>query len=64
MRLNGTQVSRFENHKSGRGGLDIGADSTYIGLQAHTGRVNFRNIRVAALATALAVPASAGTATR
>jgi choline dehydrogenase-like flavoprotein len=54
--LNGAQVSQFENHQSGRGGLDTGAQPTFIGLQAHTGRVSFRNIRVAALA---AVPVAA-----
>jgi choline dehydrogenase-like flavoprotein len=49
--LNGAQVSEFENQQNGRGGLGTGTEPTFIGLQAHTGRVTFRNIRVAALAT-------------
>jgi hypothetical protein len=56
--LNGSQVTQLENTHSGRGGLDTGATPTFIGLQAHTGRVTFRNIRVAALAP---VPVGAGT---
>ncbi len=40
--LNGVQVTRFENPHQGRG-LPAPA---YVGVQTHTGRVAFRNIRI------------------
>jgi choline dehydrogenase-like flavoprotein len=43
--LNGDQVCVFDNPYAGRGLPSTPAEPTYIGLQAHTGRVAFRNIR-------------------
>lgn len=45
VKLNGAEVSRFDNTHAGRG-LASGSVPSYIGLQAHTGRVMFRNIRI------------------
>ncbi len=47
MRLNGTQTSLFTNADTWRG-KPATADpaSGFIGLQAHTGKVAFRNIRI------------------
>lgn len=43
--LNGEQVTQFQNPHAGRG-LPSAPDSpSFVGLQAHTGRVAFRNIR-------------------
>jgi hypothetical protein len=43
--LNGDQVCVFDNPYPGRGLPSTSAAPTYIGLQTHTGRVPFRNIR-------------------
>ncbi len=43
--LNGEQVCVFDNPYAGRGLPSTAAVPTYIGLQTHTGRVAFRNIR-------------------
>jgi choline dehydrogenase-like flavoprotein len=43
--LNGQQVCVFNNPYPGRGLPSTAAIPTYIGLQTHTGRVAFRNIR-------------------
>lgn len=50
--LNGTQVTRFENSDASRGLPTTAATPSFIGLQSHTGRVRFRNIRVQSLAAA------------
>src|SRR6266851_5581039 len=47
--LNGDQVCGFDNPYAGRGLPSTPAEPTYIGLQTHTGRVAFRNIRYMAL---------------
>ena len=47
--LNGVQVSKFDNPYPDRGLASTQAAPTYCGLQAHTGRVSFRNIRIHAL---------------
>jgi hypothetical protein len=47
--LNGRQVCVFENPYPGRGLPSTPSAPTFIGLQAHTGRVAFRNIRFQAL---------------
>jgi hypothetical protein len=47
VRLNGTETTRFDNIDTYRGKpVGVDAHSGFIGLQAHTGRVAFRNIRV------------------
>jgi len=43
--LNGVQTTRFENHYADRGL----PSPSYIGVQTHSGRVSFRNIRIRAL---------------
>jgi choline dehydrogenase-like flavoprotein len=43
--LNGDQVCVFDNPYPGRGLPSTPAAPTYVGLQTHTGRVAFRNIR-------------------
>jgi hypothetical protein len=43
--LNGDQVCVFDNPYPGRGLPSTPATPTHIGLQTHTGRVAFRNIR-------------------
>jgi choline dehydrogenase-like flavoprotein len=43
--LNGDQVCVFDNPYPGRGLPSTPAAPTYVGLQAHTGRVAFRNLR-------------------
>jgi hypothetical protein len=59
VRLNGQQTTTFTNADTFRGrSPERDIHSGYVGLQAHTGRVAFRNIRVlAAIATAPAVTA-------
>jgi choline dehydrogenase-like flavoprotein len=47
--LNGQQVSRFINTQPGRGLPTAPGAPSFIGLQTHTGRVAFRNIRIKAL---------------
>ena len=57
--LNGAQVTLFQNHDPARGLATTAAAPSYVGLQSHTGRVRFRNIRVASLApAAVAAPVS------
>jgi hypothetical protein len=47
VRINGRQITRFTNVDAYRGKpVSVDPDSGFIGLQAHTGRVAFRNIRV------------------
>ena len=47
VRLNGTETTRFDNVDAFRGKpASVDPQSGFIGLQAHTGRVAFRNIRV------------------
>ncbi|HEY2958981.1 MAG TPA: family 16 glycoside hydrolase [Actinomycetota bacterium] len=49
VRLNGVQVTRFDNPHAGRG-LPGGPNAaSFVGLQAHTGAVAFRNILLEAL---------------
>ena len=43
--LNGDQVCLFDNPYANRGAPSTSAVPTFIGLQTHTGRVAFRNIR-------------------
>ena len=47
--LNGTQVSQFTNPHAGRGLPSTPQAPSFIGLQAHSGRVAFRNVRIKAL---------------
>jgi choline dehydrogenase-like flavoprotein len=47
--LNGMRVSRFHNEHAGRGAPSKPNAPSFVGLQAHTGGVAFRNIRLAAL---------------
>jgi choline dehydrogenase-like flavoprotein len=44
--LNGVQVTQFENPHAGRGLASAPGAPSYFGLQAHTGRVSFRNVRI------------------
>ena len=47
VRLNGSETTRFDNVDAYRGKpVSVDPHSGFIGLQAHTGRVAFRNIRV------------------
>lgn len=47
VRLNGQQVTAFTNNDAFRGKSPAqDARSGYVGLQVHTGRVSFRNIRI------------------
>jgi hypothetical protein len=48
--LNGVQVTHFENTDASRGAPTTPTAPSYFGLQAHTGHVAFRNIRIHALA--------------
>ena len=43
--LNGEKVCGFQNPHANRGIASTSTAATYIGLQSHTGRVAFRNIR-------------------
>ena len=47
--LNGTQVTHYANPDAGRGLPSTPAAPSFIGLQAHTGRVGFRRIQLKAL---------------
>ena len=47
--LNGEQVTRFDNPHPGRGEPSKPNAPSFIGLQAHTGTVAFRNIQLQAL---------------
>jgi choline dehydrogenase-like flavoprotein len=47
--LNGTKVAEFVNQDATRGLPSTPAAPAFIGLQTHTGRVAFRNIRIKAL---------------
>ncbi|MCK7580607.1 MAG: DUF1080 domain-containing protein [Chromatiales bacterium] len=44
--LNGNQVTVFNNPHAGRGLPSAPGAPSFIGLQTHTGRVSFRDIRV------------------
>jgi hypothetical protein len=47
VRLNGTETTRFDNVDAFRGKpASVDPQSGFIGFQAHTGRVAFRNVRV------------------
>ena len=65
VRLNGTETTRFDNVDTYRG-KPVGVDphSGFIGLQAHTGRVAFRNIRVSTTVPRPFAEAGAATAVR
>jgi choline dehydrogenase-like flavoprotein len=58
--LNGVQVTQFTNPHANRGLASTPEAPSYFGLQSHTGRVTFRNIRIQALTPAQA-PAAART---
>jgi choline dehydrogenase-like flavoprotein len=60
--LNGVQVTHFDNTDPGRGAATTATAPSYFGLQAHTGRVTFRNIRIHALATGETPPTPAAAA--
>ncbi len=47
--LNGRQVTQFRNTDPNRGLPSTAGAPSFVGLQAHTGRVAFRNIRISAL---------------
>ena len=47
--LNGEQVCLFQNPYPGRGLASTRGAPSFIGLQTHTGRVAFRNIRIKAI---------------
>jgi hypothetical protein len=49
VRLNGQQVTRFDNPHADRGLPSAPAAPSFIGLQTHSGNVAFRNIRIRAL---------------
>jgi hypothetical protein len=49
VRLNGVQVTQFNNPYAGRGLPSMPEAPSFIGLQAHTGNVAFRNIELQAL---------------
>ncbi|HEX2053470.1 MAG TPA: DUF1080 domain-containing protein [Actinomycetota bacterium] len=42
--LNGVPVTHFVNRDSGRGVPSRPGEPSYVGIQAHTGRVRFRNV--------------------
>jgi choline dehydrogenase-like flavoprotein len=60
--LNGVQVTRFENADPARGLPSTTGAPAYFGLQAHTGRVAFRNVRIHALQPGEVPQAPAGAA--
>lgn len=62
--LNGVQVAHFENTDPARGLATTPAAPSYFGLQAHTGRVAFRNIRIHALAPGETPPTPAAAAAK
>ena len=47
--LNGQQVTKFTNTQAGRGQPASPSMPSFIGLQTHTGRIAFRNIRIKGL---------------
>lgn len=49
VRLNGRQVSRYDNRRDGRGAPSKPNAPTFVGLQAHTGTVAFCDIQLEAL---------------
>jgi Domain of Unknown Function (DUF1080) len=49
VRLNGAQVTQFDNPHASRGRPSSPDAPSFIGLQAHTGNVAFRNLRLGAL---------------
>src|SRR5215213_86215 len=49
VQLNGVQVTQFNNAHAGRGSPSRPDAPSFIGLQAHTGSVRFRNIELQAL---------------
>jgi choline dehydrogenase-like flavoprotein len=49
VQLNGVQVTQFNNPHAGRGLPSRPDAPSFIGLQAHTGAVAFRNIQIAAV---------------
>ena len=49
VQLNGVQVTQFNNPHDGRGLPSTPDVPSFIGLQAHTGNVAFRNIQIEAL---------------
>jgi choline dehydrogenase-like flavoprotein len=58
--LNGVQTSDFTNTDAGRGQSPTqNPASGYVGLQAHTGRIAFRNVRIKAVTAATAATAAA-----
>jgi choline dehydrogenase-like flavoprotein len=60
VRLNGQQTTKFTNTDLFRGKSAVtDADSGYIGVQSHTGRVTFRNIQIMAQAPATMVATAA-----
>jgi hypothetical protein len=53
VRLNGRQTTKFTNTDLFRGKSPVtDADSGYIGVQSHTGRVTFRNVQIMSQAQA------------
>jgi len=60
--LNGIQVTHFENSDTTRGLPTTSTAPSYFGVQAHTGRVTFRNIRIHALASGETPPTPAAAA--
>jgi len=62
--LNGVRTSEFVNPDTARGqSSERNAASGYVGIQAHSGRVAFRNIRVKPLAVPVSTPVSASVTT-
>jgi hypothetical protein len=49
VKMNGAQVTTFQNTQPNRGLPTMPGAPSFIGLQSHTGRVAFRNLRVKAL---------------
>ncbi len=47
--LNGVPITQFDNPDANRGLAGTAEAPSFVGLQAHTGRVSFRNIRVTSL---------------
>ena len=63
--VNGVQTTDFTNTIAGRGASPTQHPASgYIGIQAHTGQVAFRNIRVKAIAGVAAAPRPTAAATR
>jgi hypothetical protein len=50
VRLNGQQTTSYTNIDTYRGkSVKVDPDAGFIGLQSHTGRMSFRNVRIRAL---------------